>query len=97
VVQPLFKTNPAAKSLQKCTSVKNDANDFTDKGRKGSSDADFRTIWCKKLRTFRNLWCVRSDKGGRGVDPVQTFCGRGKERGSIFRYFVRTSFMDGPL
>jgi len=29
-----------------------------------------------------------------GVEPVRTFCGQGG-RGSIFRDFVRTSFMDG--
>jgi len=27
-----------------------------------SSDADVRIFWSKKLRTFRNLWCVRTDK-----------------------------------
>jgi len=26
-------------------------------GQGGSSDADVRTFWCKKLRIFRNLWC----------------------------------------
>jgi len=37
-------------------------------------------------------------EGGRkrGVEPVQTFCGQGGRGGSIFRDFVRTSFMDGP-
>jgi len=30
---------------------------------RGSSDADVRTFWCKKIRTFRNLSCVRKDKG----------------------------------
>jgi len=41
--------------------------------RRRSSNADFRTFWCKKLWIFWNLWCVRtvqcgqfSDKGGRG-------------------------------
>jgi len=43
--------------------------------RGGSSDADVRTFWCKKLWIFRNLWCVPTDKGNRG---------------SIFRDFVRT-------
>jgi len=33
---------------------------------------------------------------GRGIEPVRTFCGQGG-RESIFRDFVRTSFMDGPL
>jgi len=29
----------------------------------GSLDADARTFWYKKLHIFRNLWCVRTDKG----------------------------------
>jgi len=49
----------------------------------------------KKLRIFLNLWCVRTDMGGRGVKPVRTFCRQGRG-GSIFRDFMRTSFMDGP-
>jgi len=40
----------------------------------GSSDAYVRTFWCKKLRIFRNLWCVRTVKG---VEPVRTFFGQG--------------------
>jgi len=35
----------------------------------------------KKLRIFRNLCCIRSDK--RGGEPVRTFCGQGG--GSIYR------------
>jgi len=35
---------------------------------------------------------IREGKGG--IEPVRAFCGKG---GSIFRDFVRTSFMDGPL
>jgi len=54
--------------------------------KRDSSDADVRTFWSKKLWIFRNLWCIR-----RGVEPVRTFFGQG---GSIFRDFVRTSFMD---
>jgi len=50
-------------------------------GRGDSSDADVRTFCRKKLRIFRNLWCVRTDRG----------------EGSIFRDFVRTSFTDGPF
>jgi len=34
---------------------------FVDKG--SSSDADISTFWCKNHRIFRNLWCVRMDKG----------------------------------
>jgi len=37
-----------------------------DKGKGVSSDADVRTFWCKNLRIFRNLWYVRTDKGGGG-------------------------------
>jgi len=43
---------------------------------------------------FRNLWCDRTNKE-EGVEPVRTFFGQ--EGGSIFRDFVRTSIMDGPL
>jgi len=57
----------------------------------GSSDADVRIFWCKRLRIFRNLWCVRTDKRGEEVEPVQTFSG---QEGSIFCVFMRTSFMD---
>jgi len=35
-------------------------------------------------------------QGGREIEPVRTFCGQGGRR-SIFRDFVRTSFMDGSL
>jgi len=38
---------------------------------------------------------VSTRTSGEGVKPVQTFC-RQKEKKSIFRDFVRTSFMDGP-
>jgi len=34
-------------------------------------------------------------QGERGTESVRTFCVQGG-RGSIFRDFVRTSFMDGP-
>jgi len=44
----------------------------------------------KYLEIFRNLWCIRKDKGGRG-----SCADRGG--GSIFRDFVRTSFMDAPF
>jgi len=35
-------------------------------GKGSSSDADVRTFWCKKLRIFRNLWCVRTGREGGG-------------------------------
>jgi len=61
-------------------------------GQRSSSNTDVRTFWYKKLPFFPNLWCVRKD---RGVEPVRTFFGQGGW--SIFRDFVGTSFMDGPL
>jgi len=66
---------------------------FGQGGEGGSLDADVRTFWCKTLRIFRNLWCVRTDRGGGRVnaDILRT---RG---GIIFRDFVRAFFMDGPL
>jgi len=62
----------------------------------GSSVADVRTFWCKKIRIFQNLWNVRMDKreGPRGVESARSFSDKGG--GSIFCDFVRTSFMDGP-
>jgi len=54
----------------------------------------FRTWWRKKLRIFRNLWCVQEGGRGQGVEPVQTGIGW---RDSIFRSFVRTSFYERPL
>jgi len=50
-----------------------------------------RTFWRNNLQIFRNLWCVRTDKGGGGC-PVRTKGGGGQ----FFEIFVRTSFMDGP-
>jgi len=39
---------------------------------------------------------VRTFLRTRGVGPVRTFFSDKRRRGSIFRDFVRTSFMDGP-
>jgi len=58
-----------------------------------SSDADVRTFLGKKLRIFRNLWCVRTNKG---LSQFGNFADK-REKRSIFCDFVRTSFMDGPL
>jgi len=64
-----------------------------DKEEGGSSDADVRTYWCKKLRIFRNLWCVRTDKKGGGLNQ----CGYFPEKRRInFCDFEWTYFMDGP-
>jgi len=32
----------------------------------------------KKLRIFRNLWCVLTVKWGGRFEPVRTFCGQGE-------------------
>jgi len=47
----------------------------------------------QKRRIFRNLWCVRMDKERR-LSQCGHFADNGE--GSIFRDFVRTSFMDSP-
>jgi len=52
-------------------------------------------LWCKILRNFRNLWCVRTDKGRGGLSQCGHFVN--KVVGvSIFRDFVQMSFLDGP-
>jgi len=33
----------------------------------GSSDADVRTFWCKKLRICRNLWHTHGQRGEEGI------------------------------
>jgi len=45
----------------------------------------------QKTSDFLYLWCVRTDKGSCASADIW------RTRGSIFRDFVRTSFMDGPL
>jgi len=57
------------------------------------SKADVRTFWRKNLRIFWNLWCVHTDKGEGGWTSTDIL----RIRGTIFRDFVRTFFMDGPL
>jgi len=66
---------------------------FRTRGERGSSDADVRTFGAKNFGIFRNLWFVLADKGG--LSQCRHFADKGE--GSIFRDFVRTSFMDGPL
>jgi len=62
-------------------------------GEGGSSDADVRTFWCKHNGFFEFMVCSH----GQG-EGVLSRCGHfaNKEEGSIFRDFVRTSFMNGP-
>jgi len=44
----------------------------------------------KNIGFFRNLWCVRTDKGGWASADNWSW-------ESFFHDFVRTSFMDCPL
>jgi len=53
---------------------------FSDK--EGSSVEDVRTFGAKNSGFFRNLWCVRTDRGE--VGPVLTFCGQGVNFSRIF-------------
>jgi len=48
---------------------------FSDKVVWSSSDADVRTIWCKKLPDFSKLRVCPYRQGG--VETVQTFFGQG--------------------
>jgi len=60
---------------------------FFGQGEGVSSDADFRTFRCKKLRIFRNLWWLSR-------------CGHFTDRwwgSQFFCYFKWMSYMDGPL
>jgi len=42
---------------------------------------------------FYKIYGESARTGGRGIEPVRTFC---EQSGSIFRNFVRTPFMDSP-
>jgi len=64
---------------------------FADKGRRGSSDADVRTFWCKELRVFRNLWWVPTRTRGMGLSQ----CGNLADKGVNFLQFCAD--VDGPL
>jgi len=50
---------------------------FCGQGGGGSSVADVCTFWRKKLRVFRTLWCVRTEKG-------LNHCGHFTDNGSQF-------------
>jgi len=50
-------------------------------------------IFDSKTSKFFEIYSVSARTRGRGVKPVRTFCEQGG-KGSIFRDFVRTSFMD---
>jgi len=65
----------------------------------------FALFGAKNFRFFEINGVSARTRGGR-VEPVRTFYGEGggevasadkRGGGTIFRDFVRTSFMDGPL
>jgi len=66
---------------------------FADKGI--SSNTDFRTFWREKTWDFggKNFMVCPHGQGGRGLSQCGHFADKGE--GSVFRDFVRTSFMDG--
>jgi len=69
---------------------------FSDKGAGGSSDADVRTFWRKKTSDFSTFTaCPHGQAGRSGLASADIL--RAREEGSIFRDFVRTSFMGGLL
>jgi len=68
-------------------------NIFRTRG-KGSLDADVRTIWCKNIGFFQNLWCVRSNKGELGQSGH--FWTR-EMVGSIFSRFCADVLYGRPL
>jgi len=74
-IRTVHKRRPQSEGVVQC-------GHFAEKG--DSSKSDVRTFWYK-LWIFRNLWCVRTDKGGVSQ------CGQGRKRVN----FSRTSFMDG--
>jgi len=55
----------------------------------------FALFGAKKFGFFQIYWASARTRG-RGVEPVQTFCGQGGG-GAIFCDFMRTAFMDGPF
>jgi len=61
----------------------------------GSSDADVRTFWYKNLRIFRNLWCVRTDKGGGRLSKCGHFANKGE--GVNFSRFCADVIYGRPL
>jgi len=58
---------------------------FADRGE--SSDADDALFCAKKLWIFRNLWCVRRQRGGGQVFAI--LCGRILRTASNRKFFVK--------
>jgi len=68
---------------------------FVKCGQGGSSDADVRTFWCKNAKFFEIYGVSARTRGEGGSASADILRTRG--RVSIFRDFVRTSFMNGAL
>jgi len=62
-----------------------------DKEEGGSSDADVRTFWCKKL----HIWIFMVSPQGQGVEPVRTFCKQGRG-GQFFTILCGRPFWMAP-
>jgi len=63
---------------------------------KGVLPLRMSTLLGVKNRSFRNLLCVRTNKGGeRGVEPMRKFYGQGGGE-AVFRDFTRTLLWTAP-
>jgi len=60
--------------------------------RGGFSDADVRTLWCKKLGFSKFVVCLHG-QGGGGLSQ----CGHFADKGGGDRDFLRASFMDAQI
>jgi len=67
---------------------------FADKGERVLQMRISALFEAKPLDFSKFVWCIRTDKEGE-FEPVRTLYGQGG--GIIFRDFMRTSFMGGPL
>jgi len=61
-----------------------------------SSHADFRTFWCKKTLDFSKFMVYPHGQDGRGVEPVRTFCGQGREGGQFFAFLCGRPLWTAP-
>jgi len=61
---------------------------------KGGLQKRTSALFGAKTSDFSKFMMCPHGQGGEGFEPMRTFFGEGG--GSIFRDFVRTSFMDSP-
>jgi len=57
--------------------------------RRGSSDANICTFWCKKTLFFRNLWWVRTDKREVNFSQFSPYVLYGWPNGNVAHFFVK--------